>query len=78
MTKLADSTNKVHIFFKEDSDREKWFTLQLSSIPEFISPSTNLTCPEFIYHKTCEVRLLLTGDLAFYATVLGKANMSGR
>ena len=78
LTKLADGRSKVHIFFKEDSDGVKWFTSQLSSISEFILPSTNLTCPEFIYHKTCKVRLLLMGNLAFYTTVLGKVNISGR
>ena len=81
LTKLIDGTEKVYIFFKGDSDGVKWFTSQLGkneSIPKFVSPSTNLTCPEFVYHKTCEVRVLLTGDLAFYATVLGKVNMSGR
>ena len=81
LTKLIDGTEKVHLFFKENSDGVKWFTSQLGkneSIPKFVSPSTNLFCPEFVYHKTCEVRVLLTGDLAFYAIVLGKVNMSGR
>jgi hypothetical protein len=46
--------------------------------PVFVCPVSNEEMgEEFEYVRKCDIRLFMTGDMAFYACALGKVNMSG-
>ena len=44
----------------------------------FICPVTTNVLHEFDLVRSCNIRVVATGDLAFYATILGKINASGQ
>ena len=74
---------KVLVFRMEHEGKFK-YTCQVSKgisedtpAPHFICPITQTPLPEFEYVRQCNIRIVVTGDLAFYAAVLGKVNGAG-
>ena len=82
LRKLKDNNIELLLFEKCENDKI-YYTCQLgkyddnSSIPpKFICPETGIVRDDLIFRKCCKLRLIVTGDLAWYAAVLGKVNMS--
>ena len=72
--------NKQLIIYREKTNGKLYYTCQFGSnndTTSFLCPINNNTVEEFEFVKACKVRILLTGDLAFYAAMLGKINASG-
>ena len=45
--------------------------------PKFVCPLTHESIDSFEFIRMCDIRVVITGDLAFYAACLGKVNGSG-
>ena len=82
---LKGEKNKV-LLFKPDNDRNGKMKMlaQIGNYNEgqgdsmsFICPLTNLPLSHLTFFKACSIRIVVTGDLAFYASATGKVNMSG-
>ena len=54
----------------------KYQDLPATDSPTFICPTTNVPITNFEFMKACKIRMVVTGDLAWYAAVLGKVNMA--
>ena len=84
MKALLSGEKKLLIFRKEvEGEEGKYiYTSQINShtthtTPKFVCPLTNTELESFEFTKACNIRLVITGDLAFYAACLGKVNGSG-
>jgi len=81
---LLSGEKKLLIFKKAMETGEFLHTVQINNYndtdaaaPRFICPLSDSTMDTFDFVKACDIRLVVTGDLAFYAACLGKLNASG-
>ena len=78
INKLIDGKNVMCLFKTKNNE----YSVQLKSsnfeeVPTFVCLVTKQICSKFHFVRSCSIRLRVTGDLAFYASLLGKVNMSG-
>ena len=77
--------NKKLIVYRKKVDGKYKYTTQISTYslnnnnppPVFICPMTGEPVPDMEFVRACGIRVVVTGDLAFYASLLGKVNASG-
>lgn len=84
LREMKEKGIKLLVFKREEEDdRNTRYTYQLGKyddnnddLPSFVCPKTNIVVQGLKYVKSCTLRVVVTGDLAWYAAALGKVNMS--
>ena len=70
------------LVYRKKIHGKSYYTYQLgkyddeNNLPMFLCPQTNEAINDMEYVKACTIRIVVTGDLAWYAAALGKVNMS--
>ena len=77
LKELKDLKLVVYKKVQEDGTVQEVTSQVNQSNSPFVHPTTNVPCVDFEVVNNCDIRLIMTGDLAFYAAVVGKPNMSG-
>ena len=80
MRLIQEGRVKLYVFQSGEGKNAK-YSCQICNVNEprrFISPCTGEEVTAMKEIKCCDMRIFITGDLAFYAAVLGKVNMSGK
>jgi hypothetical protein len=74
INKLLEGNKVLNLYKKDES-----YTVQIQEgnvNGAFICPITNNTDNTFTLVRSCTIRILMTGDLAYYASCLGKVHMA--
>ena len=87
LKELMNGNKKILVFKRLAGEGKYLYTCQINKYtpntngddgvgdkPQFICPVAKTPIPEFEFVKPCRIRIVMTGDLAFYAAVLGKPN----
>ena len=82
LKELMNESTKLIVYRKKVDGKYK-YTTQINTFvnnddpPVFVCPITKEEVPAMKFVRAVRIRIVVTGDLAFYASLLGKVNASG-